>query len=96
MVVYETHETISNGLTPEGEQIAKEGSHEARVWAAIPAKGDGSPVTAARLKQLVGDETAKVGQGRAFKNGWIAKEGEGYVPLDKDVEERLKAGTAKL
>lgn len=27
---------------------------------------------------------------------WIAKEGEGYVPLDKEVEEGLKAGTAKL
>lgn len=30
-------------------------------------------------KKLVGDETAKIGQMRAFKNKWIAKEGAGFV-----------------
>ena len=81
MILYESHEVLSNILSPEGEQIAKEGSHEARVWAALPLKGEGSPVTAAQLKKLVGDETAKVGQGRAFKSGWIGKEGDGFVKL---------------
>jgi phenylalanyl-tRNA synthetase alpha chain len=38
-------------------------------------------VTPVQLKKLVGDETAKVGQGRAFKNGWIGKEGDGLVKL---------------
>ncbi|KAF8663383.1 hypothetical protein AX16_000958 [Volvariella volvacea WC 439] len=81
MIQYETHEVFSHTLTPEGEQISKDGSHEARVWAALPAKGESSPVTPVELKKRIGDETAKVGQGRAFKNGWIGKDGDGLVKL---------------
>ncbi|KAK7470476.1 Phenylalanyl-tRNA synthetase, beta subunit, cytoplasmic [Stygiomarasmius scandens] len=79
MVKYESHDVFSYVLTPEGAHIAKEGSHEARVWAALPAKGQGTPVTPVQLKKAVGDESAKVGQGNAFKRGWIAKEGDGLV-----------------
>lgn len=81
MINYETHETSSYVPSSEGAQIVMEGSHESRVWAALPAVGEGSPITPARLKALVGDEAAKVGQGRAFKNGWIGKEGDGLVKL---------------
>jgi phenylalanyl-tRNA synthetase alpha chain len=31
------------------------------------------------LKKIIGDDATKVGQGRAFKNGWIAKDGDGLV-----------------
>ncbi|KAJ2930225.1 hypothetical protein H1R20_g6893, partial [Candolleomyces eurysporus] len=79
MILYETHEVISHVLTAEGAQIATEGSHEARVWSVLPLPGQGTPVTPAQLKKEVGDETAKVGQGRAFKNGWIGKDGDGLV-----------------
>ncbi|KII94864.1 hypothetical protein PLICRDRAFT_33685 [Plicaturopsis crispa FD-325 SS-3] len=79
MIKYETHEVSSHALTPEGAQIVLEGSHEARVWAALPSKGEGKPVTPQELKKAVGDETAKVGQGRAFKSGWIGKDGDGLV-----------------
>lgn len=79
MIHYESHETLSHVLTPEGVQISLQGSHEARVWAALPAKGAGPPITPAELKKIIGDESAKVGQGRAFKNGWIAKNGDGLV-----------------
>jgi phenylalanyl-tRNA synthetase alpha chain len=79
MIHYESHETLCHALTPEGVQIAQQGSHEARVWGALPAKGAGSPVPPAELKKIIGDEAAKVGQGRAFKNGWIAKDGNGLV-----------------
>lgn len=79
MVTYTAHEILSHVLTPEGAQIALEGSHEARVWAALPAKGEGQPVSIKALKEKLGDETTKVGQGNAFKNGWIAKEGDGFV-----------------
>lgn len=75
MVVYEAHEVLSYSLTPEGKQIADQGSHEARVWAALSEKG-GNPVSIKDLKSKVGDESAKVGQGRAFKSGWIVKDGE--------------------
>ena len=81
MVIYETNEIVVHALTPEGSQIAQEGSHEARVWSALPEKGHGTPITPVQLKKLVGEDTAKVGQGRAFKNGWISKEGDGLVKL---------------
>jgi len=81
MIVYETHETLSHVNTPEGAQILKDGSHEARVWSVLPAKGQGEPLSVVQLKKEVGDETSKVGQGRAFKNGWIGKEGNGFVKL---------------
>lgn len=79
MISYDTHETSSHILTPEGAQIVLEGSHEARVWGALPAKGEGDPMGVQELKKKIGDEAAKVGQGRAFKNNWIVKEGSGFV-----------------
>ena len=88
MLTYTTHEIHSHVLTPEGAQIALEGSHEARVWGALPMKGEGQPVTIKELRQKVGDETAKIGQGNAFKNGWIEKEGDGFV---KKVRSSIRA-----
>jgi len=81
MVTYTSQEAISHALTPEGSQIAEKGSHEAVVWSVLPVKGVGAPLTVKELKEKVGDETAKVGQGRAFKNGWVGKEGDGLVKL---------------
>jgi phenylalanyl-tRNA synthetase alpha chain len=81
MIAYITHEEVVHVLTPEGAHVVQQGSHEALVWAAVPAKGDGTPLNIKELKEKVGDEAAKVGQGRAFKNGWIGKEGEGLVKL---------------
>lgn len=79
MITYETHEVLTHTTTAEGALILKDGSHEARVWSVLPIKGEGAPMTPVQLKKEVGDETAKVGQGRAFKNGWIGKEGDGFV-----------------
>ena len=81
MVKYETHEIVAHALTSEGIQIAKEGSHEARVWAALPIKGEGTPMSPDELKKKVGADTAKVGQGQAFKKGWICKDGAGLIKL---------------
>jgi phenylalanyl-tRNA synthetase alpha chain len=81
MITYETHETVSHVLTSEGSSIALNGSHEARVWAAVPAKGEGVPMPPKELERIVGSEIAKVGQGRAFKNKWVGKEGDGLVKL---------------
>ncbi|KAK0206376.1 phenylalanine-tRNA ligase [Desarmillaria ectypa] len=103
MIKYETCEVFTHVLTPEGASIAKKGSHEARVWSALPVKGWGTPVTPQLLKKLVGDEIAKVGQGRAFKNGWIGKEGDGFVKTadtindttQLDLQEIESTGTLK-
>src|SRR6266403_118098 len=81
MVTIDFHETLSHVLTQEGTQIDLEGSHEARVWKALPTKGGGTPLTAQQLQQAVGKESASVGQGRAFKAKWIGKEGDGFVKL---------------
>ncbi len=48
----------------------KEGSHEAKVFHAIPASG----LNLADLKAKVG-EAATFGQAKAFKNKWIRKDG---------------------
>ncbi|ELU45732.1 phenylalanine-tRNA ligase [Rhizoctonia solani AG-1 IA] len=65
MIEYTTQEVMGTGLTPEGAQIAELGSHEARVWSALPTKGSGPALSIPELKKIVGDESAKIGQGRA-------------------------------
>lgn len=80
MISYTINEQFVHVLTEEGSQIAREGSHEARVWAAAPLQGN-PPLKLVDLKVRVGDDAFKVGQGRAFKNGWIRKEGDGIVKL---------------
>ncbi|EDR12918.1 uncharacterized protein LACBIDRAFT_183128 [Laccaria bicolor S238N-H82] len=87
MVKYDTHDVSSHVLTPEGAQIVKDGSHEARVWSALSLKGQGAPITPVQLKGIVGDEASKVGQGRAFKNGWIGKEGNGLIKLVPEIQD---------
>lgn len=82
MIIYTTQESFAYGLTPEGHDIANKGSHEAVVWSVLPLTGQGTPPLSIKdLKSKVGDETAKIGQGRAFKNGWIGKQGDGLVKL---------------
>lgn len=70
-------------LTKEGEEIAANGSHEAKVFAAVVAALDGLKI--ADLPGIVGKDNAKVGQGNAFKRGWIKK--------DKDL---LRASTESI
>ena len=50
MVEYKQITTTSYALAPEGSNIASSGSHEYRVWAALPAKNAGVPVTVPELK----------------------------------------------
>ncbi|KAH9943388.1 phenylalanine-tRNA ligase [Epithele typhae] len=92
MITYTTQETLSHVLTQEGAQIALQGSHEAR--------GDGKPITPKDLQEKVGADIAKVGQGQAFKNKWIGKEGDGLVKLlmmrEVDSTGTLKAGEKTL
>ncbi|RHZ47202.1 phenylalanine--tRNA ligase subunit alpha [Aspergillus thermomutatus] len=83
MVEYETMEREAIALTQEGEEIAANGSHEAKVFQAVLAAMDGLKI--GDLPGIVGKENAKVGQGNAFKKGWIKK--------DKDV---LRANTESI
>ncbi|CAI7624419.1 tRNA synthetases class II core domain (F)-domain-containing protein [Penicillium cosmopolitanum] len=72
MVEYETIDKEIIELTPEGEEIATNGSHEAKVFDAVVKALDGLKI--ADLPAIVGKDNAKVGQGNAFKQGWIKKD----------------------
>ncbi len=76
MVSYKVIEREEYVLEPEGEQIAANGSHEARVFEALRQAVDGLSV--ADLEKAVGDKTVtKLGQSKAFKEKWIAKTKDG-------------------
>lgn len=72
MVQYDTMDREVVALTAEGEQIAANGSHEVKVFEAVAAAMDGLKI--GDLPGVVGKENAKVGQGNAFKRGWIKKD----------------------
>jgi phenylalanyl-tRNA synthetase alpha chain len=50
MLTYENITSTVYALTPEGAEIASLGSHEARLWQALPVKGAGEPLTVPKLK----------------------------------------------
>jgi phenylalanyl-tRNA synthetase alpha chain len=69
MITVEQKDTDKYFLTEEGEMIADKGSHEARVFNAIPSQG----LLISELQGLLGTAAA-FGQGKAFKNKWIKKD----------------------
>ncbi|KAI1446488.1 tRNA synthetases class II core domain (F)-domain-containing protein [Annulohypoxylon stygium] len=83
MVIYETIEREEAILEPEGEQIAADGSHEARIFDALRAAVDG--LTVQDLEKTIGDKNVvKIGQGRAFKEKWISKTKDGKFKAATD------------
>ncbi|KAK0551598.1 Phenylalanyl-tRNA synthetase, beta subunit, cytoplasmic [Tilletia horrida] len=72
MIKYSNHDEISYALTPEAAQIVSEGSHEARLWNALPADSS-EGLTIDALKEKIGAASLKVGQGNAMKKKWIVK-----------------------
>jgi phenylalanyl-tRNA synthetase alpha chain len=78
MVEYKTKDAEEASLTPEAEQIVAEGSHEYKVWKAVK---DAGQIPLKELPKVVGADTAKVGQGNAFKVKWVKKDGDSLVPL---------------
>ena len=72
MVRYETIERQEALLEPEGEEIAANGSHEARVFEAVQKAMEGLSVQ--ELEKTIGDKNVvKIGQGKAFREKWISK-----------------------
>jgi phenylalanyl-tRNA synthetase alpha chain len=53
MIEYTQIQNTMYMLSEEGKQIAASGSHEYRVWVALPAKGAGAPVGVPELKVSV-------------------------------------------
>ena len=83
-------------LTGEGKTIADNGSHEALVFAAIPASG---AISQPDLMKAVG-AVAKVGLGKAMAAGWIASTKENGVAMItrkvSSVEDKVKADMAMI
>ncbi|KAG0054538.1 Phenylalanyl-tRNA synthetase, beta subunit, cytoplasmic [Gryganskiella cystojenkinii] len=75
MITYTTIEKDQFNLTAEGNEIANSGSHEAKVFNAVDATNG---IAIAELAKLLG-ASAKIGQGKAFKNKWIKKDGDKLV-----------------
>ncbi|KAG2176608.1 hypothetical protein INT44_007272 [Umbelopsis vinacea] len=71
MVDYKSIEREVWTLTEEGRELAESGSHEARVFDAVPAGAEG--ITIPDLQAKLG-KSASIGQGKAFKNKWINKQ----------------------
>ncbi|PSK60392.1 Phenylalanine--tRNA ligase alpha subunit [Elsinoe australis] len=87
MLAYETQDKEEVVLTPEGQKICDEGSHEYKVWDAVHKAGK------MPLKDLVGAvgvESAKVGQGNAFKAKWVKKDGDSLVALTDSPEDTTR------
>ncbi|KAJ3313077.1 hypothetical protein HDV04_002394 [Boothiomyces sp. JEL0838] len=76
MVEYESLVTEKWELTAEGKEISETGSHEARVFNAIPAGSEG--ISIPEITKIVGN-AAKFGQGAAFKAKWISKTSTGNI-----------------
>ncbi|KAK0636857.1 phenylalanyl-tRNA synthetase alpha chain [Bombardia bombarda] len=83
MVRYDTLEREEALLEPEGEQIAANGSHEARVFEALRTAVEG--LTVQELEKAIGDKNVvKIGQGKAFKEKWISKTKDGKFKAASD------------
>lgn len=74
MVEYEQLKREEAVLTPEAEEIASNGSHEAKVFEAVRSSMAGLKIK--DLPGVVGKEAAQIGQGNAFKQKWIKKDGD--------------------
>lgn len=80
MVAYEQIEGEEAILEPEAEEVVQHGSSEARVFEAVRKAMDGLSIQ--DLESTIGDKTVtKVGQGKAFKEKWIKKDGSKLVAL---------------
>ena len=85
MIEYDTKDSEEVILTAEGEQIVAEGSHEYKVWDAVRQAGKLSLKDA-----ILATPAAKAGQGKAFKNKWVKKDGDSLVPLTDSVTDTTR------
>lgn len=80
MIEYKKHEDTSYQLKPEGIQIARDGSHEARFWSSLPAAGS-PPVSDQDLVKLLGNDVMQLGRNKALQLRWAKREGTGFVRI---------------
>lgn len=89
MVTFKANEKDLWSLTPEAEDIAANGSHEIRLYDEVVKSLEGLKI--ADVGKVLG-ASGKLGQQRAFKNGWVRKDGDKLV---KNVDEKPVDSTAQ-
>lgn len=89
MVTYKTIEKDIWSLTDEGQDIVTNGSHEMRLYNEVVKSMEGMKI--ADVAKTLG-ESGKIGQQRAFKNGWVKKEGDVLI---KKIDEKPQDTTAQ-
>ncbi|ORX80740.1 hypothetical protein K493DRAFT_242506 [Basidiobolus meristosporus CBS 931.73] len=87
MVEYQSLDSEVWYLTEEGKEISASGSHEVVVFNTIPEGPEGIAIS--ELQAKLGN-VAKIGQGKAFKNKWIKKNGANLVRAVEKVEDQTK------
>ncbi|KAM0746855.1 hypothetical protein T439DRAFT_318629 [Meredithblackwellia eburnea MCA 4105] len=87
MVVIKINTLEPHVLTAEGLSLSQTGSQEYQVWSALDKT---TPTTIKDIEAKVGKDTAKIGQGKAMKNKWVGKQGDGFVRLVEDVKDETK------
>ena len=88
MIKYETKEKEVLALTPEGQEIATNGSHEAKVFDAVLKALDGLKI--ADLPGIVGEKNAKIAQGNAMKRKWVKLESGLLRPAQESIVDETR------
>lgn len=92
MISFDKIETDKWILTKEAEEFLKVGSHEFRVLNEVMKSMDGLKI--ADVNSTLGN-AGKLGQGKAFKNGWIAKDGDKLVAKVRSLPEDITVAQLK-
>jgi phenylalanyl-tRNA synthetase alpha chain len=79
VVEYKKREDTVYQLKPEGTQIARDGSHEARFWSILPADGISTPPTDQDIIKQLGKDVGNFGRNQAIRLGWVKREGSRYI-----------------
>ncbi|KAJ1897486.1 Phenylalanyl-tRNA synthetase, beta subunit, cytoplasmic [Kickxella alabastrina] len=87
-VNYKTLTTEFWTIEAEGQDQIDNGSYEARIFYAVPAGEEG--ITIAELNSKYG-KVANLGQGKAFQNKWVKKNGSSIVRLVDSIVDQIKA-----
>lgn len=85
MIQFSPLEELSHSLTSEARGILKDGSAEVRFFSTLPKDGSGMSVD--QLKQSLGKDVVQIGQGKAFKAGWVKKLPDGTFARKDGVDQ---------
>lgn len=85
-IKYETLESIYYDITEEGKDILKKGSYELRLIQLLSDIGSLSLKDKNFKTEDMSANEIKLGQAKAFRNGWITKTGEGNLVIKDGAE----------